>query len=79
MVTEWYHRQREKAILNVHQYTCGTLIRRKKEEFGSSMVKVITFYEDYEKYPVSGWIIMILHVWIDMCSQMGKSRRLNAW
>lgn len=44
MITEWYHRQREEVILNVNQYTCGTLIRSKMEEFGFFMVNVITFY-----------------------------------
>lgn len=80
LVTEWYHREREKAILTVNQYTCGTSIRSSKEEFGFSMVNVITFYGDLWKiHTVSGWIIMILHVWIDMCPQIDKNRRLNAW
>ena len=50
VVTEWYHRLREEEILNVNQYTCGILKRNKTEEFGFSVVNVITFYEDYEKY-----------------------------
>lgn len=49
MVTEWYHWPREEEILNVNQYTRGILKRSKTEEFGFSVVNVITFYEDYEK------------------------------